>query len=420
MSALTDVFTSIANALRAKTGKSAGILPTDMADEVTVVYNAGVTAGTTAAKVGTATAGDVLLGKTFTNSTTVGESGSMTNNGAVSVTLDTTTASYTVPQGYHSGSGTVSISAQAKSTSSSTSAQTITPDTGKVLSSVSISAISPQRSNGVSSTLTGQDTTGPYVYFPYGWYPQNNSTYGSYCRMTAAQAVTACPSQTKTATPTTRSASAVTVSPDSGKLLSSVTVNTNSVPNSNSGTYTYPAGSTGATYDMGATNTIQYVNAENVYAAGQAAGGSGKYTIKTGTAQVITGQSGATLYNKTFAHGCGTTPTYVFATLYAKRTQSTYSVWYTIVCASSGLENETIYETLMLNNITRLYTKGIYYNPGTGSMVEVTGDNQVWLEVDATNVKIKASHSNGIKLGSAVSGTIVLFLLRRPYINYQV
>ena len=43
----------------------------------TNLYNDGISA----AKVGTATAGDVLSGKTFTNSSTVGETGTMTNYG---------------------------------------------------------------------------------------------------------------------------------------------------------------------------------------------------------------------------------------------------------------------------------------------------------------------------------------------------
>ena len=298
-----STLTKIANAFRSITGKSTTLTPDDMATEVTTVYNTGVTEGITQTKVGNAGAGDVLSGKTFTNSSTVGETGSMTNNGAVSATLNTTTTSYTVPAGYHNGSGTVSIttqtksatpsttaqtispdsgkvlssvsvaaiSTQTKSASPSTSAQTISPDSGKYLSSVSISAISPQRSAGTSAVASGVDSTSPYVYIPYGWYPSGGNDR-QYIRMTAAQAVAACPSQTKTATPTTRAASAATVTPDSGKLLSSVTVNTNSVPNSNSGTYTYASGSTGGTVDLGATNTYRYVNAANVYAKGKTDG----------------------------------------------------------------------------------------------------------------------------------------------------
>ncbi len=65
-------------------------------------YNAGVTA----TKVGTATAANVLSGKTFTNGSTVGATGTMKNNGAIqaSVGYDGT---YTIPAGYHNGSGVV-------------------------------------------------------------------------------------------------------------------------------------------------------------------------------------------------------------------------------------------------------------------------------------------------------------------------
>ena len=60
-------------------------------------------------------------------------------------------------------------------------------------------------------------------------------------------------------------------------------INTNSVPNTNSGTYTYASGSTGGTIDMGATNTYRYVNAANVYAKGKtdgaAAGKSAKIEV---------------------------------------------------------------------------------------------------------------------------------------------
>ena len=65
----------------------------------------------------------------------------MANNGAVSQTLTTSSTSYTVPAGYHNGSGTVSISTQSKTVDPATTAQTVTPDTGKVLSSVTVSAV---------------------------------------------------------------------------------------------------------------------------------------------------------------------------------------------------------------------------------------------------------------------------------------
>ena len=67
--------------------------------------------------------------------------GTMANNGAVTKTLDTTTTSYTIAKGYHSGSGKVSITKESKSVTPTKSAQTVTPTSGKVLSSVSVAAI---------------------------------------------------------------------------------------------------------------------------------------------------------------------------------------------------------------------------------------------------------------------------------------
>lgn len=69
-------------------------------------YNKGKTDGATQSKVGTASAGDVLAGKTFTNSTSVGATGTMVNNGAWSNT-PTSKGKVTIPAGYHNGSGYV-------------------------------------------------------------------------------------------------------------------------------------------------------------------------------------------------------------------------------------------------------------------------------------------------------------------------
>lgn len=120
----------------------------------------------------TASASEILSGQTaYVNSNKL--TGTMTNNGAVAGTLTTASQVYTVPNGYHDGSGTVQISsteqakiiasniksgvvilgvtgtysgegatAQAKTATPSTSAQTILPDTGyDYLSQVTISAI---------------------------------------------------------------------------------------------------------------------------------------------------------------------------------------------------------------------------------------------------------------------------------------
>lgn len=90
-----------------------------------------------------ATSGDVLEGKTIVASDGTETEGTMTNRGAVSHVLDATTGnqSYTVPTGFHNGNGAVSIVLETKTATPSASAQNITPTNGKVLSRVTVNAI---------------------------------------------------------------------------------------------------------------------------------------------------------------------------------------------------------------------------------------------------------------------------------------
>lgn len=92
----------------------------------------------------TATAADVLTGKVIVTADGSVTPGTMTNNGAVNRTLDTTTKSYTVPAGYHSGTGSVSITTEEKTATPTKSPQDITPTTGQVLSKVTVEAIPAQ------------------------------------------------------------------------------------------------------------------------------------------------------------------------------------------------------------------------------------------------------------------------------------
>ncbi len=85
--------------------------------------------------------------------------GMMPNNGAVSKTLDATTGnqSYTIPEGYHNGSGKVQISLEEKTTIPSTASQTVTPSSGKLLSKVTVGAIPPAFANTFDATGTASD-----------------------------------------------------------------------------------------------------------------------------------------------------------------------------------------------------------------------------------------------------------------------
>lgn len=137
----------------------------------------------------TATDGEILSGETaYVRGNKV--TGKMKNNGAVSGTISSKAGKYTVPQGYHDGSGTVQIDpteqakltpaniregvtilgvagemsgtegekAQEKTVTPSTTAQTVVPDAGYTcLSSVTVAAIpyveSDNSAGGVTVTI---------------------------------------------------------------------------------------------------------------------------------------------------------------------------------------------------------------------------------------------------------------------------
>ncbi len=102
----------------------------------------------------TAGAGDVLTGKVFVTADGTVTPGEMVNNGAIDKTLDVTTITYTVPRGFHSGSGKVKIVLETKTVTPTKSAQDVTPTAGKVLSKVTVAAIPDkyQDVSGVTAT----------------------------------------------------------------------------------------------------------------------------------------------------------------------------------------------------------------------------------------------------------------------------
>lgn len=102
----------------------------------------------------TAGAGDVLTGKVFVTAAGVVTPGEMLNHGAVDKTLDVTTITYTIPKGYHSGTGTVKLVLETKTVTPTKAAQDITPTAGKVLSKVTVEAIPDKYQDVTPTTAT--------------------------------------------------------------------------------------------------------------------------------------------------------------------------------------------------------------------------------------------------------------------------
>ena len=109
-------------------------------------------------------AGDVLTGKVYVTSTGVVTPGEMVNNGAVDKTLDATTITYTIPKGFHNGSGKVKLVLETKSVTPTKSAQDVTPTAGKVLSKVTVAAI-PDKYQDVSGVTTTVENVLDGTYF---------------------------------------------------------------------------------------------------------------------------------------------------------------------------------------------------------------------------------------------------------------
>ena len=191
-----------------------------------------------------ATAGDVLAGKIIVAANGTEITGSMPNNGAVSKTLDATTSnqSYTVPAGYHDGTGTVNIVLEEKSATPTTSSQNITPTSGKVLSKVTVAAIPAKFGDTTGDTATAAQVLSGYKAHTIssgsavqitGSMTNNGAVSATLDATTGKQSYTvpagyhngsgtvSITLETKSATPTTSSQD---ITPTSGKVLSKVTV----------------------------------------------------------------------------------------------------------------------------------------------------------------------------------------------------
>lgn len=194
----------------------------------------------------TATAADVLANKMFVTADGTLTAGTMISNGGVGKTLTPSEPSYTIPKGYHNGTGMVGISVETKSVTPSTSAKTVTPTTGKVLSSVTVDAIPAEFADVSDVTATAanvldgktvaipkKDTSGNVTgHEIVEGTMTNNGSLGATLTTTSTSynipagytsgGTVGITLETKTVTPTK---SAQNVTPTTGKVLSKVTVN---------------------------------------------------------------------------------------------------------------------------------------------------------------------------------------------------
>lgn len=185
----------------------------------------------------TTEAGDVLTGKIYVAADGQVITGTMANNGATNKTLDVTTVSFTIPKGYHSGSGKVTITLEEKSVTPTKSTQTVTPTGGKVLSKVTVNPIPDNYQDISGVTITPEEVLDGETYVNAqgetvkGSMPNNgtitqtlNTTKTSYTIDEGyhnGEGKVSITLEEKNATPTK---SAQVVTPTSGKVLSKVTV----------------------------------------------------------------------------------------------------------------------------------------------------------------------------------------------------
>lgn len=111
----------------------------------------------------TATEGQILDGATaYVNGVKV--TGTMANNGKVTETLNVTKTTVAIPQGYHDGTGSVSIVTETKTATPTKEEQKIAATSGKVLSEVTINPIPAAYQDVTKVTLTDDKALEGYKF----------------------------------------------------------------------------------------------------------------------------------------------------------------------------------------------------------------------------------------------------------------
>ena len=171
----TATFATMAANIRKIVLGSGNATVSDVLSGKTFTNNDGVQYTGTLALSGSASTADVLSGKTFYNTNAKSKStGAMANNGAVTKALDCG-GSYTIPKGYHSGSGKVTANSLKSQTSASAVAANITSGKTAWVNGVKITGTRPAPVKSLSGSVTftvaaatssGSVTTKKIVNFP--------------------------------------------------------------------------------------------------------------------------------------------------------------------------------------------------------------------------------------------------------------
>lgn len=189
----------------------------------------------------TAVAADVLTGKNIVGTDGAVIEGTMTDNGAVAKVLDASTGNqtYTVPVGYHSGKGTVSVVLESKTATPTKAKQVISATKGKVIDKITVAAIPPayQDVTGVTAAagdvLVGKKIVGTDGTVIDGAMTDNgtvtkildatadNQSFTIAAGHHSGKGAVTIVLEQKTATPTK---TAQTITPTKGKVLDKVTV----------------------------------------------------------------------------------------------------------------------------------------------------------------------------------------------------
>lgn len=152
---LKTIFTALADQVRRLSGRTGMLGVEAMTDALS-----GVKLGVDASGL-TAGANDVILDKEFIGASGGRQVGTMVNHGAVDITLDAASKIYSVPAGYHNGEGKVRAVTQTKTVSPTSSDQTVYPDSGKLLSAVTVQGAAGGYTGTV--TIAASQTTGVTV-----------------------------------------------------------------------------------------------------------------------------------------------------------------------------------------------------------------------------------------------------------------